>query len=430
MVRHFVRGDTFPIKEQLKALGCRWDGQERAWYTDDDAVYAQAQALLQPAPLLNSPAPADLGTADPVALAAKFGRTAVSGANVESSSVYGLGKGDDGDPNGTLHLVRRKKGEPCVRVLQVARTRRQYFSRDMLDDFDLFGAESGGSYQWDGVEVEPTAEESAHDAAEAEKAAQAKREHEAAVVAAQAEQAARLAAWDAVKVGLVECSAPPVGTVEPTGEKLLLSAKGDASARQVRLADGSLGWEWSSHSYDDDRSCWYLPAAAARAACLAWAAKVGVTVVAAREWLEKYSGCVGADCYRAVAEASESEQAALLEAAAAKKKADLQKIRDQEHRSIRIGVEGRVADLPGKPELVEVRFDEAAFEEYCLALEDRRARNTYDHPTLTGVVVMLRKPVASVPAKGKGRKKAHAAPTLPVELRIHNFCTAAVITAE
>ena len=107
---------------------------------------------------------ADLGTADPVELAAKYGRKAVAGAKVKSFNVYGLAKGDDGEANGKIRKIKGK------RYVQVARTKRQYLSREWLEDMDLlcgypFDAEPGGSYQWDGVEIEPTTEEASKDAA-------------------------------------------------------------------------------------------------------------------------------------------------------------------------------------------------------------------------------------------------------------------------
>lgn len=31
--RHYIVGNTFPIKDQLRAAGCKWDGARRAWWT-------------------------------------------------------------------------------------------------------------------------------------------------------------------------------------------------------------------------------------------------------------------------------------------------------------------------------------------------------------------------------------------------------------
>lgn len=157
----YIEGNTYPVKEQLKAAGCRWDKDRRAWYAESEEVATKARAIVPATPLFNSPPPQDLGTADPVELAAKFGRRAVQGAKVVSFSVYGMGKGDNGKDNGSIRVVRGK------RYVQVARSARRYYSRDMLEDFDMFSAEPGGGYQWDGVEVEATADESAADNSQA-----------------------------------------------------------------------------------------------------------------------------------------------------------------------------------------------------------------------------------------------------------------------
>jgi len=42
-----VTGDTYPVKEQLKALGARWDSYERVWRVREEKL-AQATALLLP----------------------------------------------------------------------------------------------------------------------------------------------------------------------------------------------------------------------------------------------------------------------------------------------------------------------------------------------------------------------------------------------
>jgi hypothetical protein len=155
--RHYIDGNTYPIKEQLKALGCHWDSANKRWYSEDETIAVKGRAILQPTPIYNSPPPADLGTVDPIAMATKYGRTAVAGAVVKSFSVYGLAKGDNGKPDGSIRIVRG------TRYVQVARTARQYYSCDTLEDFDMFNTEPGGGYQWDGVEVEPTADEAAKD---------------------------------------------------------------------------------------------------------------------------------------------------------------------------------------------------------------------------------------------------------------------------
>lgn len=43
--RVFLTGETYPVREQLKALGARWDPQQRAWSLPKDRL-PEAQALL------------------------------------------------------------------------------------------------------------------------------------------------------------------------------------------------------------------------------------------------------------------------------------------------------------------------------------------------------------------------------------------------
>jgi hypothetical protein len=165
MSRINITGNTYPVKEQLRELGCRWDGSRKCWYTQDETVATKAKALVQPPPLYNSPPPQDLGTAEPVALAAQHGRKAVEGAKVLSFTGYGK----PADPNGT---IIRSRGKTYV---QVAAGNSRYFSRDMLEDFDMFDDQPGYQYQRDVVEVELSDEERAADQAKADaKAAVAK----------------------------------------------------------------------------------------------------------------------------------------------------------------------------------------------------------------------------------------------------------------
>lgn len=157
-----ITGQTYAHKDAIKAAGCAWDPSTKSWYAPTDEVRQQMQALVD-GTFYNGPPPADTtGDESAEALAAKYGRTAIAGAKKIEWSVYGLAKGDNGQANGS---IRQIKG---VRYVQVARTPRRYLSRDFLEDCDLFNAEPGGSYQWTGVAVEPTAEEQAADAVASE----------------------------------------------------------------------------------------------------------------------------------------------------------------------------------------------------------------------------------------------------------------------
>lgn len=148
--KFYISGNTYPVKGELRNLGCSWDAKRRAWFTDSEAIAAQARTLVSPMPLYNSPPPPDLGTSDPVALASAHGRRAKAGATVQSFTCYGLSRGDDGLPNGSIRIV------DGVRYVQVARTERQYLSSEWLEDMDMFTTAPGGSYHWDGVAIEDT----------------------------------------------------------------------------------------------------------------------------------------------------------------------------------------------------------------------------------------------------------------------------------
>jgi len=36
--RFLIRGYTYPIKEKLKGLGCRWDTKHKCWFTEDISI--------------------------------------------------------------------------------------------------------------------------------------------------------------------------------------------------------------------------------------------------------------------------------------------------------------------------------------------------------------------------------------------------------
>lgn len=313
MAKHYITGDTYAVKNQLKSLGCKWDADRRQWYALSEEAAKKAQALVVPK-FYNSPPPVDLGTTDPVALAERFGRVAVAGATVQSFAVYGLPKGVEPAPDGTVRVMRG------VRYVQVAHTTRRYLSREMLEDFDLFGKEPGGSYQWDGVPVEPTAAEAAE---EAQKLAEAQAKAKAAREAAEAEAIAAKAAWqcwEAEIAGLERCSVDPAAT--SPGERVIrlpeCESKWAARCEEIVLPDGRKGWRYTPH--ESNAPYYYLPTDAASAVRSDHAIKWGITRDQAREWLAKYSGCVGDDVYRQIAECSD-ELAADLDRAAAEKAA-------------------------------------------------------------------------------------------------------------
>lgn len=44
-----ITGNTYPVKDQIKALGGRWNGDRKAWMVPDDKA-EEAQALVSGAP--------------------------------------------------------------------------------------------------------------------------------------------------------------------------------------------------------------------------------------------------------------------------------------------------------------------------------------------------------------------------------------------
>lgn len=46
-----VRGDTFPVKDELKLLGCGWSQKHRTWVAPDDLVLAEALEIVKRGPV-------------------------------------------------------------------------------------------------------------------------------------------------------------------------------------------------------------------------------------------------------------------------------------------------------------------------------------------------------------------------------------------
>jgi len=313
-----ISGETYAHRGAIKGKGCAWDPGSKSWYAPTEEVRAECQALVG-GTLYASPPPADLvGDEDPGVLASRYERTAMAGASTRTYEVYGLNKHDDGDPNGTIHRSRIGK-----RIVQVARSERRYMSRDFLDDCDIFGEQPGGHYTWDGVEVEPTVEERAIDAAQAAEAAERQQIAKDVAAKAKVEQDARMTAWEAAKSGLVCCTVRP-GDIGGTGESIRFGEGSCAYA--FRLSDGRLGWHHSITGGDDWRDYYWVPEDVMQAACLASAADRGISPEEAATWLSKYAGCHGEEVYRSIVESDEATQQRLREIAvqkAAKKSASI-----------------------------------------------------------------------------------------------------------
>lgn len=67
MTNFAITGKTYPVKDQLKALGCRWDSFAKTWVAPNATIYAQAIALVPaPAPARETPAPVAIDGIEPV----------------------------------------------------------------------------------------------------------------------------------------------------------------------------------------------------------------------------------------------------------------------------------------------------------------------------------------------------------------------------
>lgn len=43
-----ITGNTYPVRERLKALGCKWSAARKCWLAPTPEIAAQAQALVPP----------------------------------------------------------------------------------------------------------------------------------------------------------------------------------------------------------------------------------------------------------------------------------------------------------------------------------------------------------------------------------------------
>lgn len=49
-----ITGNTYPVKDALKAIGCRWDAQDKCWTASTDEMAAKAQAIMSGTPAAKS----------------------------------------------------------------------------------------------------------------------------------------------------------------------------------------------------------------------------------------------------------------------------------------------------------------------------------------------------------------------------------------
>lgn len=231
-----VTGNTYPVREQIKSLGCVWGKTEKCWFAPDADTQAKALAIVGK-PVYNSPPPQDNGPVDVKAEAAKRGRVALNEVSVSFRRETMKG----GDETGELFWGKHKKVRN--RYLVVRSSRPRYFSRDMLEDFDMFDIDPGWYCDCDCVAVEPTPDEIKNDpaVAKAKEAALEKRkfEIEHQVQHSPQEKDARLQRFDLN--GMTECW----GKHRMAGHEALWS---DGVSRLV----------YETSAYDDGPSAWSL----------------------------------------------------------------------------------------------------------------------------------------------------------------------------
>ncbi len=56
--RHYLTGNTYPVRDQLRAAGCNFDGDRRAWWTGKRETAEKIVALVASAPAAPASAPA------------------------------------------------------------------------------------------------------------------------------------------------------------------------------------------------------------------------------------------------------------------------------------------------------------------------------------------------------------------------------------
>lgn len=55
--RNYIVGNTFPVKDALRAEGFRWDAERKGWWTQDAALAASMATRLNASPSSTMPVP-------------------------------------------------------------------------------------------------------------------------------------------------------------------------------------------------------------------------------------------------------------------------------------------------------------------------------------------------------------------------------------
>ncbi|HJS81343.1 MAG TPA: hypothetical protein VJ742_00745 [Nitrososphaera sp.] len=44
---YYITGNTYPHRERLKQLGCRWDALAKSWYSENEGTASLARKLIE-----------------------------------------------------------------------------------------------------------------------------------------------------------------------------------------------------------------------------------------------------------------------------------------------------------------------------------------------------------------------------------------------
>ena len=362
--RHYVVGDTKPVRQTLKDFGLRWDPDAVAWWSGKKATAeaalqkalaefddkAEKEAKIAEAPKLSDPRlrfhedlrtnlkragarynPSDrswsvpdpsliestkeeLDRRDEDHRVAKASRP--TGERWYEAKLVGekssqtirrrlepRGRGYKPPVDSYLGEVFRagkRCGAVAGKVVKVVGAEANYTSEEQEDDMGVPGTPSGW---WLRLHVVEASED------EAKPVLGAEAEREAKIAAAKAEKEAKERAWheafSRATEGLIQCTVVPRGVVR--GE--VVASCPDKSVR-IRICKATLEGadvileELEAH--DDYRTYLWGPPDLVKRILLDYAQENQITIESARNWLDKYKGCHGEDLYQAVVDDNNS----------------------------------------------------------------------------------------------------------------------------
>lgn len=90
--KFFLRGKTFPIKDEIKKLGGSWDRSKKAWVFTSQEAFSKAEALLKGAREAEKPAPAPkaLPAATPENIEFQDGKMVVTFSAEQAQAVFAM----------------------------------------------------------------------------------------------------------------------------------------------------------------------------------------------------------------------------------------------------------------------------------------------------------------------------------------------------